>query len=209
MAKDEKDNQKEKGKLSVSRRGFLVAGGAMIAGGALSAYGVSAEGKETPEKKISSQQTGKEKPIVIGLGFCAGVAGANTSIADVRDGKIIRIRPLHFDWKYDKKQFNPWKWEVRGKTFEPAMKSLIPPMALAYKKRAYSPNRILYPLKRVDWDPNGERNPQNRGKSKYKRISWDEALDIVVSEIKRIHKEYDPWAILQSMGWARGVEGYT
>ena len=56
MAKDEKDNQKEKGKLSVSRRGFLATGGAMIAGGALSAYGVSAEGKETPEKKISSQK---------------------------------------------------------------------------------------------------------------------------------------------------------
>ena len=55
---------------------------------------------------------------------------------------------------------------------------------LAYKKRAYSPNRIKYPLKRVDWDPNGERNPQNRGKSKYKRISWDEATDIIASEIR-------------------------
>jgi hypothetical protein len=45
------------------------------------------------------------------------------------------------------------------------------PFSLAYKKRVYSPNRIKYPLKRVDWDPNGERNPQNRGKSKYERIS--------------------------------------
>ena len=49
----------------------------------------------------------------------------------------------------------------------------------AYKKRTYSPNRVKYPLKRVDWDPNGERNPQNRGKSKYVRISWDEATDII------------------------------
>ena len=57
------------------------------------------------------------------------------------------------------------------------MKSLPSPFSLAYKKRTYSPNRIKYPLKRVDWDPNGERNPQNRGKSKYKRISWDEATD--------------------------------
>ena len=32
-------------------------------------------------------------------------------------------------------------------------------------------------MKRVDFDPNGERNPQNRGKSGYVRISWDEALD--------------------------------
>ena len=67
---------------------------------------------------------------------------------------------------------------------------------MAYKKRIYSPNRILYPLKRVDWDPKGERNPQNRGKSGYVRISWDEALDIIVSEIKRIKKQYGMSAIL-------------
>ena len=65
------------------------------------------------------------------------------------------------------------------------MKSLITPFSLGYKKRIYSPNRILYPLKRVDWDPDGERNPQNRGKSGYVRISWDEALDIIAREIKR------------------------
>ena len=40
-------------------------------------------------------------------------------------------------------------------------------------------------MKRVDFDPNGERNPQNRGVSGYERISWDEALDIVANEIKR------------------------
>ncbi len=78
---------------------------------------------------------------------------------------------------------------------------LVPPHGTAYKKRIYSPNRILYPLKRVDWDPKGERNPQNRGKSKYVRISWDEALDIVVSEIKRIQKKYGPEGIcLQAEG---------
>ena len=66
----------------------------------------------------------------------------------------------------------------------------------AYKKRTYSPNRIKYPLKRVDWDPNGERNPQNRGKSKYVRISWDEATDIIAGEIRRIQKTYGLNAIL-------------
>ncbi len=79
---------------------------------------------------------------------------------------------------------------------QPSLKSLIPPYTLGYKNRVYSPNRILYPLKRVDWDPNGERNPQNRGKSKYTRITWDEALDIIVSEIKRIKAKYGMEAIL-------------
>ena len=77
--------------------------------------------------------------------------------------------------EYDPAAFNAWKIEKNGKTFEPLMKSAPSPWSLAYKKRTYSPNRIKYPLKRVDWDPNGERNPQNRGKSKYVRISWDEA----------------------------------
>ncbi|MFC1902233.1 molybdopterin-dependent oxidoreductase, partial [Chloroflexota bacterium] len=80
--------------------------------------------------------------------------------------------------------------------FAPATKSLLSPYSLVYKKRLYSPNRILYPLKRVDWDPDGERNPQNRGKSKFVRISWDEALEIVTGELKRIKAKYGPYAIL-------------
>jgi trimethylamine-N-oxide reductase (cytochrome c) len=119
---------------------------------------------------------------------CLSSFGDNSTpmCVDVKDNKIVRIRPLHYDWKYDPAEFNPWKFEVRGKIFNPPLKSPVPTHGTAYKKRIYSPNRILYPLKRVDWDPNGERNTKNRGKSKYVRISWDEAIDIIVSEIKRI-----------------------
>ena len=31
----------------------------------------------------------------------------------------------------------------------------LPPLSIAYKKRVYSPARIRYPMKRVDFDPNG------------------------------------------------------
>jgi anaerobic selenocysteine-containing dehydrogenase len=115
---------------------------------------------------------------------------------DVKDGKILRVRPFHFDWKYDKNNHRTWKLQKNGKTLEPKWKSLPGPFSLAYKKRVYSPNRIKYPLIRVDWDPNGERNPQNRGKSKFRRISWDEATTIIANEIKRIHEKYGPTAIL-------------
>ena len=147
-----------------------------------------------------SEKSAEETSSVIGLGYCGPGAGSNTSIADVKNGRLVRIRPLHYDWKYDSKTFNPWKIKAKGKTFEPRMLSLIPPYSLAYKKRVYSPNRILYPLKRVDWDPNGERNPQNRGKSKYVRISWDEATNIVASEIKRLQAKYGPYSILPQWG---------
>src|SRR4030042_606290 len=114
-------------------------------------------------KDKRGKETQKEHSFVKGVGFIGSTSGdANTSVVDVKNGRIVRIRPLHFDWKYDKKKFNPWKMEARGQSFEPTMKSLIPPYSLAYKKRVYSPNRILYPLKRADWNLKGDRNAQNR-----------------------------------------------
>ena len=148
------------------------------------------------DKKNRGIAEGKEETFVRTLSLMGIMGGGAEGMVDVKNGRIIRVRPLHYDWKYTREEMNPWKFERNGKTLEPLMKSLPPPFNIAYKKRAYSPNRVKYPLKRVDWDPNGERNPQNRGKSKYKRISWDEATDIIASEIKRVHKEYGPLAIL-------------
>ena len=125
-----------------------------------------------------------EQTFIKGMGFSGHSVGSHISAVDVKNGKIIRIRPLHYDWKYNPEELRPWKLEARGKVFEPPMKSLITPFSTGYKKRVHSPNRILYPLKRVDWDPKGERNPQNRGTSKYVRISWDEASDIVAGRNK-------------------------
>jgi anaerobic dimethyl sulfoxide reductase subunit A len=56
----------------------------------------------------------------------------------------------------------------------------------AYRQRIYAPDRILYPLKRV-----GE-----RGEGKFERISWDEALDTVASEYKRVRDTYGPAAVI-------------
>jgi trimethylamine-N-oxide reductase (cytochrome c) len=136
-----------------------------------------------------------EKTVVKGISGGGVSEDSNTVQVDIKNGKIIRIRPFHFDWKYTPEHIKPWKVEARGQVFKAGMKSLIPPFTLAYKNRVHSLNRTMYPLKRIDWDPNGERNPQHRGKSKYVRISWDEATDVVASEIKRIHKQYGPTAI--------------
>ena len=163
--------------------------------------------KEISEKMKKLNKEAKEgKTVIKGLGFCANATGGNASVVDVNNGKIIRIRPLHYDWKYKPEEFRPWKIEARGKVFQPTMKSLIPPLSLAYKKRVYSPNRILYPLKRVDFDPDGDRNVENRGKSGYVRISWDEALEIVASEIKRIQGKYEPVWIHPADAAERGME---
>ena len=160
--------------------------------------GTSVSENKKPAKFSGSGQPayGADKTVIKALGLSGGIFGASPANVDVKDGKVIRIRPLHWGAKYDYSSFNPWKIKRDGKTFEPLAKSTPAPWSLAYKKRTYSPNRVMYPLKRVDWDPSGDRNTQNRGKSKYVRISWDEATDIIASEIRRIHKEYGPLGIL-------------
>ena len=138
----------------------------------------------------------KDKTVLRTISLIGFSGGGAPGMIDIKDGKIIRVRPFRYDWKYSRDQVRTWKIERNGKTLETKWKNMPSPFSLAYKKRTYSPNRIKYPLKRVDWDPNGERNTQNRGKSKFKRISWEEASRLVADEIKRIHKEYGPYAIL-------------
>ncbi len=149
-----------------------------------------------PKKDKVKVNTKVDRTVVRALALGGLLGGCDPSCVDVKDGKIVRVRPMHFDWKFDRKSFNPWKFERNGKVLESNFKGMPSPWSLSYKKRTYSPNRIKYPLKRVDCDPKGDRNTQNRGKSKYVRISWDEATDLITSEIKRIIKTYGPLGIL-------------
>ena len=112
----------------------------------------------------------------------------------VKDGKIIRMTPIDFD----EEDAKPWTIKARGQEFTPPKRATVAPYTVGWKSLVYSPDRILYPLKRVDFDPKGERNPQNRGISGYERISWDEALDIVRDEIIRVRQTYGPGAVFAS-----------
>jgi len=64
------------------------------------------------------------------------------------------------------------------------------PRGRAYRQRVYSPERLKYPLRRT-----GE-----RGQGKFERISWDEALNIVASELSRIKENYGNSSILMISG---------
>ncbi|MBN2060349.1 MAG: molybdopterin-dependent oxidoreductase [Deltaproteobacteria bacterium] len=124
----------------------------------------------------------------------------------VKDGKVVRIRPL----VVNEKDFSPWVIKADGKEFHSPKKFTLSPYIHGERQRLYSEDRIKYPYKRVDFDPNGERNPEKRGISGYERISWDEALDIVAGEIKRIKDKYGPSAItgLTSSHHNWGIVGY-
>jgi molybdopterin guanine dinucleotide-containing S/N-oxide reductase-like protein len=114
----------------------------------------------------------------------------------VKGGRIVRLVPIEFDAK----DAPGWTISARGRRFTPHRMATVASHALALKSAVYSDKRILHPMKRVDFDPNGERNPQNRGKSGYVRISWDEALDIVSQEILRQRRVHGPGAMTITHG---------
>jgi trimethylamine-N-oxide reductase (cytochrome c) len=113
----------------------------------------------------------------------------------VKDGKIIRTTPM------DLADSDPGSYTIkaRGKTFTPPRKTTLAAHGACQKSMVYSKNRILKPLKRVDFDPHGDRNIQNRGKSEFVEIEWSEAIEIVSNEIKRC-KKVGPGAIAVANG---------
>ncbi len=56
----------------------------------------------------------------------------------------------------------------------------------SYRSRIYSPERLLYPMLRVG----------ARGEGKFKRVSWDEALDFIAKKMIELKAKYGPTAIL-------------
>jgi anaerobic selenocysteine-containing dehydrogenase len=70
----------------------------------------------------------------------------------------------------------------------------------AERYTVYAPQRIQYPMKRVGWEPGGKSSIANRGKGEFVRITWEEAYNSIVSELKRMNTTYGPGAMLFSPG---------
>jgi len=141
----------------------------------------------------------------------AGPSCGEIESIDYKHGRVIRTRPTHWNEKYTDAELTalglPWKYDTAkhrktGQTvvYQSWNRSMPSYLSVPYKKRVYSPRRILKPLQRVDWEPGGDPakiNTKNRGISKFKEISWDKAIEIVASEIKRIHDKYGVYGILE------------
>ena len=77
-----------------------------------------------------------DKTVYKSLALGGLLGGGGECSVDVKDGKVVRIRPFHYDEKFDKKDLNPWKIKRNGATLEPLMKALPATFSLAYKKMA-------------------------------------------------------------------------
>lgn len=86
-------------------------------------------------------------------------------LAWVRDGKIVR---------------------VSGDPDHPVTRGAICGKAARYAERIYSPDRVLFPQRRVG--PKGE--------GRFERLSWDDALDLVAERLEAVAAEHGAEAIL-------------
>jgi anaerobic selenocysteine-containing dehydrogenase len=81
--------------------------------------------------------------------------------------------------------------KVEGMTEHPLNQGLLCPRGKALVDYVYSPDRLKHPLKRENGD--------------WKRISWDEALDIIAEKLQQIKENYGAHALAIFCG-SIGVE---
>src|SRR6195256_6250145 len=98
--------------------------------------------------------------------------------------------------------------KIQGDPGHPVTRGFLCAKVAKYLDRVYSPDRVLYPMRRVK--PKGaplfetvERRASSPGhavapsnQSAFERTSWDEALDEITHRLRRIADEYGPESIL-------------
>ncbi len=57
------------------------------------------------------------------------------------------------------------------------------------RKQVFAADRLKYPMRRKHWSPGGG-DKSLRGKDEWVRISWDEALTTIVSELNRVKNQF-------------------
>ena len=164
-------------KTVLSRRSFLkwsaVLGGTAALAGEIN-FGLKAVQAATE----SAAEQGKWVPVAC----WHNCGGRCLNVALVQDGVVTRQKTD--DTHPDSPDYPQQRGCGRGRS---------------QRQQVFSADRIKYPMKRKNWAPGGG-NKELRGKDEWVRITWDEALDLVSSELKRIKDTYGNKAILGGAG---------
>ncbi len=82
---------------------------------------------------------------------------------------------------------------IQGDPEHPVTRGFLCAKVAKYLDRVYSPDRVLYPMRRVKPKTASTALP---AESAFARISWDEALDEIADRFRQIVAEYGPESIL-------------
>ncbi len=85
--------------------------------------------------------------------------------------------------------------KVQGDPSHPVTRGFLCGKVAKYLERVYSPDRLLYPMRRKAGVSKG---PLARGRETeaFERITWDEALDEIAARLKGIAAEFGPESVL-------------
>src|SRR5579863_1774842 len=79
--------------------------------------------------------------------------------------------------------------KIQGDPAHPITRGFLCAKVTKYLDRVYSPDRVLYPMRRVA-------SKGTHGDAAFRRISWDEAFDEITTRLKQISNEFGAEAIL-------------
>lgn len=160
--------------INPSRRSFLKTAAAGTAAAGLFRFGLTSE----EAKAFPYEPYPTDDQLTTVVTSCAHNCGSRHMLVAHKKGDVI-VRLSTDDGRYQ-------AGGVFGKdTFaEPQLRACL--RGRSYRSRLYSPERLLYPMMRI-----GE-----RGQGRFKRVSWDEALDFVAKKMLEIKTKYGPTAIL-------------
>ncbi|HEV2463820.1 MAG TPA: molybdopterin-dependent oxidoreductase [Acidobacteriaceae bacterium] len=97
---------------------------------------------------------------------------------------------------------------IQGDPSHPVTRGFLCAKVAKYLDRVYSPDRLLYPMRRRPGFPKGPL-PHGHESEAFERISWDEALDLIAERLGSISEQYGPESILPySYAGTIGVLGY-
>ena len=79
--------------------------------------------------------------------------------------------------------------KIQGDPEHPITRGFLCGKVAKYLDRVYSPDRVLYPMRRVS-------AKGTHGNGAFQRITWDAAFDEIVTRLKQISAEFGPEAVL-------------
>jgi anaerobic selenocysteine-containing dehydrogenase len=85
--------------------------------------------------------------------------------------------------------------KLRGDPNHPVTRGFLCGKVAKYLDRVYSPDRLLYPMRRRAGVPKTSL-PHGRESEAFERISWDQALDTIATRLAAIAREHGPESIL-------------
>ena len=92
--------------------------------------------------------------------------------------------------------------KIQGDPAHPVTRGFLCAKVAKYLDRVYSPDRVLYPLRRRKSAPKGPsagvetRHAASRDESAFERITWDEALDTICARFRAVSAEFGSESIL-------------